>query len=581
MKTLRALNLIALHVCFLSVCNVGSASTKLCDRLLASAMQARSADRNDTTLSDSGRDLLRLIDIGITNLGPEVPGLLKNLRLLVTSDHAINPFLDLPSNLAHALAARVESTLHMRPQDWNLVQERVSIRLKSAGEVESKRQEDQDTTHAVSGFHEIPFPMNSISKNISPTIKDLMDLDYLGQTERYFILQERISVSATGGIFKMSRSDGSISEIGQFPAPNKDIEGARWIKDGIIYGVFNLPNGKLGPSGQPMAAKRLFSVDPETGASVWAEPWDDSRHVFFHVNQSNTVVGVKLDQTGEGSGEIFRLEEKLMRFVPTGMRFDESPRTFPNQKREFDILHDIVSVPPNSPVIIGRFLKTDGQTMVRAGDSAEWRNWAIEEGLKTTEKKSKGKSQVTIQKLDVSYPNRWPYERHEQSKSGKQIQFGYDAQGMDLGSNSLIQSVDKGQFLLHAHLVENLGIVSLLLIEQDSWDARPVSLTNGPPATSVGQWRMFRNQADEVLLQYRTLDGHPQVALWVYNVSKGTFDLKVHEVFTYNEADPIEVFVDYQKKEFVAWVLDTSLVIKRPVSLSRDEALSRSEKGSP
>ncbi len=144
---------------------------------------------------------------------------------------------------------------------------------------------------------------------------------------------------------------------------------------------------------------------------------------------------------------------------------------------------------------------------------------------------------------------------------------------------SMVKPIDEGRSALY--LYTSNGIQKILAIDLANWTARLVPVKNGPSlnrsTNNPGKWLLIQNQSGELLLEYRNMEARPVIALWMYNELNGAFELKVQETYQYDERDPLNAFVDYQRKEFVSWVLDQSLLFKRPTVLSREETLPPSK----
>lgn len=199
-----------------------------CARLLTSATQVPSAAEIDAALSVSARQFLALLDVGMSNLGPEFPELLKNLQQLLISDNPVNPFLNLRSPLGGALATRSDPLVPSLGKDWQFLRGLISQKSGIHAEVQHRRKHDDQRTRSVAVLTEVPMPPDLVQL-------DLERLRSYGETQRgiFFISYEGWLVEGTkakGVIFRLDKETHEFEMHSQTDLPRWDYDERYWDK---------------------------------------------------------------------------------------------------------------------------------------------------------------------------------------------------------------------------------------------------------------------------------------------------------------------------------------------------------------
>ncbi len=512
-------------------------------------------------LPEEARQFLNLLMIGLENLTAHSPKLVQNTEILVDSPYPVNPFLGLDAPLAWALSSKVETLLSKLDDSWLAIRAHIEAQSKAARNKGRIKKQNRTSTRMVVDFVHVPVETETW-RTVDPHL-----LAYVGQTANSYFFNDRRTNRNDSRIYRLSKIDNSFVTIAQIRNDwRRQNYNFHWMHKDIIYGIGILP-------GEKYQRGRLFRLDPSTNRVTWAEPWHDETHVFHRVNVSNTVVGFR-GKTVDGKInrriEIFNFDYDLFKFVPTGMSFDVSQAGVQYARDTFSLDH-IKGGENDPPIRIGSLLMTDGKVLA-IPDSLEWEKWQPSDVVRADRcwRDQPQGGEIVIQPIAADYSpdglREWRFYSSEEIRLQDPDNFQLGNHSFELFSRSdMINSI----LCLFKKMNFTDSYTQLFAIDRKTWKQLPVVLQGGPKLNSIGEWKLIRNQQDELLLQFLSQELH-EVALWKFDPGKLHLDLMAHEIIP--SKYKVRAFrFDYETQKPVAWIVSDGLLVFRDLDVSAGE----------
>lgn len=540
-----------------------------CARLLGSVPSSSIENSSDSTLagshlSDSARNFLRLIDVGLLNLGPEIPPLTKNLQSMEGIAALTNPFLNLRSQLGSALASRAEILLPSLDGDWLLIRKAVlQMQRRGAREI-VERARNRLNTSVVERIDEWPLKGPAYGK-------------FIGETEKYYFFLKngpRItspmgSVERTeilGVLVRVTKESGKVWTYHRFGFRSIEGREAVWIQNGLIYGITRNPSTE--PNGW-----RVLRIDPELPEYEFSDYTSDEAGIFVRSLLGGEILFFA--QRGRihlEPGDAFKLEVYILDPMTLKLNRPHLVIDFPySEERPGTLLFQAIAEAHLSPyplVTLTKDLKTDGRKIIRRTDSQEWNSlrkgieilsWPIDKNgnsnLEVIWEDDQGKDKSLLLPFSTSDATEHT-GFFEPSGNGPTYIVGI----FETPDQIVVEGFSKFQ-----------SLVQLWIVDQGTASYKSVQIVDRKPSQLRGRWEGRWTLQGEYLIRILSPD-MKRIEIWQVDTENAKLFKVLDRSIPCGEDCAIdEVWVDWEKKSLVGWSTKEKIFLLRKFNLSNVE----------